>query len=82
VWNTYEPQIRALMGWEEPKDYAEGLAHDEVYVTVQPGDTGSSDLADAVRLRVTMTSGAFYDYLIDTGQNPPFVPGVFKLQSR
>ena len=82
VWNTYEPQIRALMGWEEPKDYAEGLAHGEVFVTVQSGDTGSSISQTLFDSGVTMTSGAFYDYLIDTGQNPPFVPGVFKLQEQ
>jgi UPF0755 protein len=82
VWNTYEPQIRALMGWEEPKDYAEGLANGEVFVTVQPGDTGSSISQTLYDSGVTMTAGAFYDYLIDTGQNPPFVPGVFKLQKQ
>ena len=37
VWNTYEPQIREVMGWEEPKDYAEGLANGEVFVTVAAG---------------------------------------------
>jgi UPF0755 protein len=31
---------------------------------------------------VTKTADAFYDYLIDNGENPPFVPGVFKLQKQ
>jgi UPF0755 protein len=31
---------------------------------------------------VTKTPEAFYDYLIESGQNPPFVPGVFKLQKQ
>jgi UPF0755 protein len=26
VWNTYEDKIRAFMGWEEPKDYEDGIA--------------------------------------------------------
>ncbi|GAA3208867.1 endolytic transglycosylase MltG [Microbacterium terregens] len=82
VWNTYETQIREVMGWEEPKDFEPGLANGETFVTISSGDTGgpiSQSLFDA---GVTKTPGAFYDYLIDTAQNPPFVPGVFKLQKQ
>lgn len=82
VWTTYEDKIRQVMGWEEPKDYAEGLANGEVYVTVAAGDTGepiSQSLYDA---GVTMTPGAFYDYLIREGRNPVFQPGVYKLQEK
>ncbi|MHC2999940.1 endolytic transglycosylase MltG, partial [Microbacterium sp. HJ5] len=82
VWTTYEEQIREVMGWEEPKDYEAGLANGEAYVTIKDGDTGqpiSQSLYDA---GVTMTPDAFYDYLIESGQNPPFVPGVFKLQKQ
>ena len=80
MWNTYEDRIRELMGWEEPKDYEAGMANGEAFVTIASGDTGgpiSEALYDA---GVTKTPEAFYDYLIDTGQNPPFVPGLFKLQ--
>ena len=80
VWTTYEDRIREVMGWEEPKDYEPGLANGEAFVTIASGDTGgpiSQSLYDA---GVTKTPEAFYDYLIDTGQNPPFVPGFFKLQ--
>lgn len=80
VWNTYEDRIREVMGWEEPKDYEPGMANGEAFVTIASGDTGgpiSQALYDA---GVTKTPEAFYDYLIDTGQNPPFVPGFFKLQ--
>jgi UPF0755 protein len=80
VWTTYEDKVREVMGWELPKDFEEGLANGEAFVTVNEGDTGmpiSQALFDA---GVTMTPNAFYDYLIDTGENPPFVPGVFKLQ--
>lgn len=80
VWNTYEEPIRELLGWEEPKDYETGLAHGEALVTIAEGDTGgpiSQSLFDA---GVTKTPDAFYDYLIEAGEDPPFVPGVFKLQ--
>ena len=35
VWNTYEDQIREVMGWEEPKDYEAGLANGEALVTIE-----------------------------------------------
>ncbi|MEQ6898496.1 endolytic transglycosylase MltG [Microbacterium sp. KR10-403] len=82
VWHTYEPQIRSLMGWEEPKDYEAGLAHGEALITIESGDTGaviSKTLSDA---GVTKTSGAFYDLLVSTGANPTFYPGVYKLQKQ
>lgn len=82
VWTTYEDQIRSLMGWEEPKDYEEGLANGEVYVTIASGDTGSPISQSLYDAGVTKTPDAFYDYLIESGQNPPFVPGVFKLQKQ
>jgi UPF0755 protein len=80
VWTTYEPQIRSIMGWEEPKDYEPGLAHGEALITIESGDNGaviSKTLSDA---GVTKTSGAFYDMLVSTGANPTFYPGVYKLQ--
>lgn len=82
VWTTYEDQIRALMGWEEPKDYEAGLANGEAFVTVSSGDTGAPISQSLFDAGVTKTPEAFYDFLIDSGQNPPFVPGVFKLQKQ
>ena len=82
AWNTYEDKIRAFMGWEEPKDYTAGMATGEAFVTVAAGDTGSPISQSLFDAGVTKTPTAFYDYLIDTGQNPPFVPGVFKLQKQ
>jgi UPF0755 protein len=82
VWNNYQPQIRKVMGWEEPKDYADGMATGDAVVTIAEGDTGqpiSQALFDA---GVTKTPMAFYSYLIETQQNPPFVPGSFKLQKQ
>ena len=82
VWNTYEDQIREVMGWEEPKDYEAGLANGETTITIESGFTGqpiSQALYDA---GVIKTADAFYDYLIETGQNPTFQPGVYKLQKQ
>lgn len=80
VWNTYETQIRDLMGWSEPKDFEEGLAHGEAFVTIADGDTGSPISQALFTAGVTKTPDAFYDYLLDEGEDPPFVPGVFQLQ--
>ncbi|MFT4052486.1 MAG: endolytic transglycosylase MltG [Microbacterium sp.] len=82
VWNTYEDQIRAFMGWEEPNDYEEGLASGEVYVTIVEGDTGSTISDTLYEMGVTKTREAFYDYLISEGLNPTFYPGVFALQEQ
>ncbi len=80
IWNTYEDKIREVMGWEEPKDFEAGMANGEAFVTVASGDTGGPISESLYEAGVTKTPEAFYDYLIDTGQNPPFVPGVFKMQ--
>lgn len=82
VWTTYEDKIREVMGWEEPKDYDEGLAEGEALVTIVSGDTGQSISQSLFDAGVTKTPDAFYDYLVDTSQNPPFVPGVFQLQQK
>ncbi|WP_235007920.1 endolytic transglycosylase MltG [Microbacterium timonense] len=82
VWTTYEDKIREVMGWEEPKDYEEGLATGEAFVTIASGDTGMPISQSLHEAGVTKTSEAFYDYLIDTGQNPTFQPGVYKLQQK
>lgn len=82
VWNTYEDNIREVMGWQEPKDYEAGLANGEAFVTIASGDTGSPISQSLYDAGVTKTPDAFYDYLIESGQNPNFQPGVFKLQKQ
>jgi len=82
VWSTYESQIRAVLGWEEPKDYEAGMANGEALVTIVSGDTGQSISPKLYEAGVTKTPDAFYSYLIETQQNPPFQPGVFKLQKQ
>ncbi|MDE0545538.1 endolytic transglycosylase MltG [Microbacterium sp. C7(2022)] len=82
VWNTYEDQIREVMGWEEPNDYEDGLATGEAFVTVDAGDTGSPISQKLYEAGVTMTPEAFYDYLIDNALNPNFQPGVYRMQQQ
>jgi UPF0755 protein len=82
VWTTYEDKIREVMGWEEPKDYEAGLANGEASVTISSGDTGQPISTALYKAGVTKTDDAFYDYLIKTGQNPNFQPGVYTLQKQ
>jgi UPF0755 protein len=82
VWTTYEDKIREVMGWEEPKDFEAGMANGEALVTIESGDTGGPISQTLFEAGVTKTPEAFYDYLIDNGENPVFQPGVFKLQKQ
>lgn len=82
LWNTYEDKIRAFMGWEEPKDYDAGMAEGEAMVTIITGDNGSTISQTLYEAGVTKKPGAFYDYLIATAQDPPFQPGVYRLQKK
>ncbi|MEU1970374.1 endolytic transglycosylase MltG [Microbacterium sp. NPDC019599] len=82
VWNTYEAQIREFMGWEEPKDYEEGLATGEALVTISSGDTGGTISQSLYDAGVTKTPEAFYEMLVDAGRNPTFYPGVYQLQKQ
>lgn len=83
VWNTYENQIRAVMGWEEPKDYDEGLAEGEATVTVVSGQTGADISRTLFEAGVTKTSDAFYSYLIESAEDTNLLkPGVYVLQQK
>lgn len=83
VWNTYETQIRAFMGWEEPKDYEDGLAEGEATVTIISGDTGASISQTLYHGGVTKTPDAFYSYLIETARDTNLLqPGVYVLQQK
>ncbi|GGE88458.1 endolytic transglycosylase MltG [Mycetocola zhadangensis] len=79
VWNTFEPQIRSVMGWEEPIDY-EGPGSGEVLVSIASGDTGQ-DIARTLKTRgVTKTVDAFLEALLDETPEPVFHPGVYSLK--
>ncbi|MCP2030832.1 UPF0755 protein [Okibacterium sp. HSC-33S16] len=79
VWNTFEPQIRNVMGWKEPIDY-EGSGSGEVLVSIASGDTGQ-DIARTLKTRgVTKTVDAFYEILLTRKPEPVFHPGVYALK--
>lgn len=82
AWSNYEGPIRALMGWEEPRDYADGEATGEALVTIASGDGGQAISQTLFDAGVTKTPGAFYSWLLDLDAVPTFYPGVYKLQQK
>lgn len=80
AWDTYGERIQDVMGWGEPKDFEPGLASGEAFVTINSGDIPSRISTSLFDAGVTKTADAFYDMLIDSGQNPTFYPGVYRLQ--
>ncbi|HEY9477182.1 MAG TPA: endolytic transglycosylase MltG [Microbacteriaceae bacterium] len=79
VWTNFEPQVRHVLGWEAPIDYA-GQGSGSVIVTIKNGQIGS-DIATTLRnAGVTRTYTAFYKLLLV--QDPPvqFHPGSYKLK--
>ena len=81
VWNTFEPQIRSVMGWEEPNDY-EGSGSGEVMVSIAAGDDGSDIARTLKNSGVTKTTEAFYDLLLTQDAEPVFHPGVYQLAKK
>jgi UPF0755 protein len=78
VWDTFGPQIRSVMGWEEPNDF-EGAGSGEILVTIADGQTGS-DVADTLAASgVTKTAEAFYELLLAQDADVVFQPGVYSL---
>lgn len=80
AWNTYTPQLKHLFGTSAPADYPSGKAHGEAVVTVNSGDIPSTISTALYKSGVTKSANVFYQMLLDTGQNPTFYPGVYKLQ--
>jgi len=82
VWSTYEDNIREVMGWEEPKDYEDGLATGETLLTISDGDGGQAISESLYNAGVTKTPEAFYTMLIAQPEQPIFYPGVYRLQEK
>lgn len=80
--NTYREQINDIMGWGEPKDYEDGQASGEAFVTIKDGDTGRPVSTALFEAGVTKTEDVFYDYLIDENIAVTFYPGVYRLQEK
>lgn len=81
VWNTFEPQIREVMGWKEPIDY-EGSGSGEVKVWIASGDDGSDIARTLKNSGVTKTSEAFYELLLTKTPEPVFHAGVYQLAEK
>lgn len=81
VWNTFEPQIRSVMGWEESNDY-EGSGTGEVLIVISEGDTGTDIAATLKDEGVTKTSEAFYQLLLTQNPEPTFQPGTYSLKKK
>jgi UPF0755 protein len=78
VWNTFEPQIRSVMGWEEPNDF-EGSGSGEVLVTIAEGETGTDVANTLASSGVTKTAEAFYELLLAQDEDVVFQPGVYRV---
>ncbi len=80
AWFNYEEQVRELLGWQLPIDYAGSGNGVEAVVTIQSGDFGSDIATSLHDSGVTMTFDAFYDLLLSLPQDPGFQPGNYALQ--
>lgn len=79
VWTSYEPQIRKVLGWEEPNDY-EGTGTGEAVVQIHEGDIGEDIATTLHEAGVTRSFDAFYDLLLAQPTQPEFFPGAYKLK--
>jgi len=81
-WLNYEEQVRELLGWQLPIDYAGPGNGEEVVVSIQSGDIGSDVASSLHDAGVTMTFDAFYDLLLsleEQGEPVSFIPGNYAL---
>lgn len=79
VWSNYEDQVREVLGWELPNDYAGSGNGTEVLVTIYAGEIGADVAESLVEQGVTMTFDAFYDLLL-ADPSIQFIPGTYRLQ--
>jgi UPF0755 protein len=80
AWFNYEDQVRELLGWELPIDFAGSGNGVEAVVTIQSGDIGADIATTLHDAGVTMTFDAFYDLLLSLPEDPGFQPGNYALQ--
>ncbi len=80
-WLNYEEQIRELLGWELPNDFAGNGTDEEVIVTIRSGDIGEDVARELHDAGVTMTFDAFYDLLIEEEPDAAFIPGNYSLRA-
>jgi len=77
-WTNFEPQIRAILGWEETNDYQGEGEGKEVVVVIQSGDIGADVAKTLVKQEVIKSFDPFYRLLLkdDVG----FEPGGYSLK--
>ncbi|HEY0259807.1 MAG TPA: endolytic transglycosylase MltG [Lacisediminihabitans sp.] len=80
VWLTFEPQIRHVLGWEEPIDYT-GQGTGKVVITIKNGQIGGDVAKTLASAGVTKTSEAFYQLLLKH-PSVAFEPGSYSLKKQ
>lgn len=79
-WFVFEEKIRAVLGWEEPNDFAGQGNGTEVEVTIISGQIGEDVARTLLDAGVTKTFDAFYELLLGMTEQPVFVPGTYVLE--
>ncbi|MFP7833257.1 endolytic transglycosylase MltG [Marisediminicola sp. LYQ134] len=77
---AFEPQVREVLGWEEPNDYT-GEGTGEVVVAITEGQVGSDIAQTLADADVTMSYDAFYDLLL-ADPSISFQIGSYTLKSK
>jgi UPF0755 protein len=81
VWFNYQPQVRHVLGWEEPNDFV-GSGTGEVIVTIKNGQIGEDVAHTLTSAGVTKTFSAFYDLLLKQSPQVDFHPGSYSLKKQ
>ncbi|WP_349898012.1 endolytic transglycosylase MltG [Parafrigoribacterium soli] len=79
VWFTFQPQIRHVLGWEEPNDFT-GSGTGKVVVTVKNGEIGADVARSLKDAGVTKSVSAFYELLLKQNPQVAFHPGSYALK--
>lgn len=80
VWINFEPQVRQVLGIEEPTDYA-GSGNGKVVITISNGQIGGDVAKTLATKGVVKTSDAFYKLLLVQNPQVTFQPGSYQLKS-
>ena len=78
AWNTLQPQIRHVLGWDQA-DY-EGSGTGEVVITITNGQIGSDVAKSLHEAGVTKSYEAFYRLLLAQDPQVEFHPGSYQLK--
>ncbi|CAN5260257.1 endolytic transglycosylase MltG [soil metagenome] len=81
VYTTFEPQIKSLIGTQEPVDYT-GSGTGKVIVTIENGQIGDDVAKTLHRAGVTKTYTAFYSLLLKQSPEVQFKPGSYALKKQ